>query len=260
MLKAQLWDNMQVITFATRSYEPAFEKIGKLSKLKEYISMNAKTRRRLTVVTGIIIISMIVVLAIVGGGASAKAISVAEAASGDYVDQRVEVSGNVVKNSFSTADDVLTFSIYDEEDESVTLQVRYEGGVSATFGNDVTAICTGTMDAQGVLQCSELVTKCPSKYETSTDALTVERFLGYGTQILDTTVKLKGVVQAGSQAAAGSDDRFVLGDTADANETVAVVFDGALSEETIADGATVVVTGNLVDDGKFHATNVALEG
>ena len=222
--------------------------------------MNAKAKQRLIVVTGIIVVLLAIVLAVVGGGASAKAISIAEAASGDYANQRVEVSGSVVHNSFSTTDDVLTFTIYDPEDETSTVQVRYEGGVSATFGNDVTAICTGKMDEAGVLQCSELVTKCPSKYESGTEALSVERYLGYGQQILDTTVKVKGVVQTGSQNAAGNGDRFALGDTDDASDVIGVMFDGALSDETVADGATVVVTGNSADDGKFHATHVALEG
>lgn len=222
--------------------------------------MNAKAKQRLIVVTGIIVVLMAIVLAVVGGGASAKAISIAEAASGDYANQRVEVSGSVVHNSFSTTDDILSFAIYDPEDETSTVQVRYEGGVSATFGNDVTAICTGKMDEAGILQCSELVTKCPSKYESGTEALTVERFLGYEQQILDTTVKLKGLVQAGSQNAAGTGDRFIVGDTLGAADVVSVVFDGALSDETVADGATVVLTGNLADDGKFHATYVALEG
>lgn len=222
--------------------------------------MNNKTKRRLIVVTGIIIVMLAIVLAVVGGGASAKTISIADAASGKFANQRVQVSGNVVQNSFSTANDVLTFSIYDPADESQTVQVRYEGGVSATFGNDVTAICTGKMDEQGVLQCSELVTKCPSKYESGTEALTVERLRDYGDTIIDATVKVKGIVQAQSQQAAGGDARFSIGDTDQDAQALAIRYDGALSDETIADGATVVITGNLAQDGTFNATHVALEG
>src|SRR5699024_939475 len=115
------------------------------------------------------------------GSSSAKSISIAEAAAGNYVDQKIQVSGNVVENSYETKDNVLTFSIYDPEgDASQQVKVRYEGGVSATFGNDVTAICTGKMGQDGVLNASELVTKCPSKYENATDALSVSQLIGYG--------------------------------------------------------------------------------
>lgn len=221
--------------------------------------MNKKMKRRMAVVTGVIVIVLIVVLAIVGSGTSAKSVSVAEAASGTYADQRIQVSGNVVDNSFSTVDDVLTFDIYDPEgDESVQLRVRYDGGVSATFGNDVTAICTGKMGADGVLAASELVTKCPSKYESGTDALDVAQLLGYGSDIRDTTVKVAGTVKAGTLSAAGQGDRLVLVGTDGAAE-LPVRFDGAIPD-AVADGSALVVTGSLQADGSFAATDVALEG
>ena len=130
--------------------------------------MNAKTKRRMVVVTGIIVVVLIVVLAVVGGNTSAKSVSIAEATTGQYADQRIQVSGNVVENSFATEDNVLTFDIYDPDGEAgQKLHVRYDGGVSATFGNDVTAICTGKIGADGVLLASELVTKCPVTARTS---------------------------------------------------------------------------------------------
>lgn len=220
--------------------------------------MNAKTKRRMVVVTGIIVIVLIVVLALVGGSTAAKSVSVAEAASGSMVNERVQVSGNVVENSYKTADNVLTFAIYDAEDASVQLPVSFEGGVAATFGNDVTAICTGKIGEDGVLHASELVTKCPSKYENATDALSVASLLDYGTSVLDKPVKVAGTVKAGSLKAAGQGDRFVLVD-ADGTTEIPVLFDDALSEE-IKDGSSLVLTGSLNSDSKFSATDVALEG
>ena len=233
----------------------------KMREPERYL-VNAKTKKRLAIVTGIIVIVMAVILAMVGSGSSAKTVSVAQAASGNYANQRVQVSGNVVENSYSTTGNVLTFSIYDPEDSSAPrLQVNYDGGVAATFGNDVTAICTGKMGTDGVLACSELVTKCPSKYESGTEALTVSRMLDYGDSITDKTLKVTGTVKSGSQTAAGTaTDRFVLVDASDATKTVSVTYDGALSSETTADGATVVLTGHMGSDGKFAATDVALEG
>lgn len=220
--------------------------------------MNTKTKRRMAVVTGIIIIVLIVILAVVGGNSSATTISVAEAASGQYADQKVQVSGNVVENSFTTESNVLLFDIYDPEgDPNTQVRIRYEGGVAATFGNDVTAICTGRFGSDGVLHASELVTKCPSKYENSSDSLSVAQLLGYGESVLDKPVKVAGIVKTGSLVAAGQGDRFTLAD-ADGGDELPVLFDNALSEE-VTDGSSLVLTGSLNADGKFVATNVALE-
>ena len=215
-------------------------------------------------VTGIIVIVLVVILAVVGGSGAAKSATVADAVAGKYADQKIQVTGNVVENSYATNDNVLTFAIYDKDgNPAEQLNVRYEGGVydgaaSSTFGNDVTAICTGKIAGDGVLHATELVTKCPSKYENASSALSVSRLLEYGDQVVDKPVKVSGTVQAGSLKAAGAGDRFVLADH-DSGKTLPVAFDGALSDE-IAEGSSLVITGSLSADGRFTATDVALEG
>lgn len=221
--------------------------------------MNTKTKRRMVVVTGVIVIVLVLILAVVGGTSSAKTVSVAEAATGNYVDQKVQVSGNVVENSFVTEGNVLTFDIYDPDgDMAQQLRVRYEGGVSATFGNDVTAICTGKVGEDGVMNASELVTKCPSKYENATDALTVSQLTGYGDEVVDKPVKVAGAVKDGTLQAAGAGDRLVLVDP-DNGEELPVEYDGAISDE-VKDGSSLVLTGSMNAQGKFTATDVAIEG
>ena len=221
--------------------------------------MNAKMKKRMIAVSGVIIIVLILVLAFVGGNTAATTMSIAEAAENPQAGQKVQVSGNVVQDSFSTSNDVLTFKIYDPEGDPATqLEVRYDGAASSTFGNDVTAICTGKINDAGVLECSELVTKCPSKYENADSALTVEQLLGYGESVYGNVVKVAGSVSAGSLKAAGQGDRFILVD-AETGDSMPVVFEGALSDG-IADGSAVVLTGSLGADGKFAATDVALEG
>lgn len=224
--------------------------------------MNSKTKKRLIGVSGVIVIVLILVLAFVGSGTAAKTVSVAEATEMPVSGQKIQVSGNVVPDSFATTNNVLTFKIYDPEGAPDTqLEVRYDGAASSTFGNDVTAICTGKIDDGGVLSCSELVTKCPSKYENAESALTVERLMEYGDSIVGKTVKVSGVVDGTSLKAAGQGDRFVIADGATGAEgnRLAVVYDGALSDE-VADGVSVVLTGSLNDEGKFMATDVAIEG
>ena len=221
--------------------------------------MNAKMKKRMIAVSGVIVIVLIWVLAFVGGNTAATTMSIAEAAENPQAGQKVQVSGNVVQDSFSTSNDVLTFKIYDPEGDPATqLEVRYDGAASSTFGNDVTAICTGKINDAGVLECSELVTKCPSKYENADSALTVEQLLGYGESVYGNVVKVAGSGGAGSLKAAGQGDRFILVD-AETGDSMPVVFEGALSDG-IADGSAVVLTGSLGADGKFAATDVALEG
>ncbi len=221
--------------------------------------MNTKMKRRLGVVTGVIVIVLIVVLAVVGGNSAARTVTVAEAAELKS-DAKIQVSGNVVENSFASNGDVLTFEIYDSEADpsgGTKLAVHYDGGVSATFGNEVTAICTGKKNSEGVLVCSELVTKCPSKYENAEGSLTIGRLLGYGDSIIDKPVKVSGSVKAGSLAGVNAAERFVITD-AETGDELHVKYDGALSDE-VADGSAVVLTGSISDSGAFVATDVALE-
>ena len=257
--------------------------------------MNSKAKRKLIVVTGIIIIVVIVVLAVVGSNGAARSVSVAQAASGDLAGQKIQVSGNVVQDSYEINNNVLTFSIYDKESgSSEQLRVRSEGSVSSTFGNDVTAICTGKIDDSGVLQTTEpIVTKCPSKYESNTSALSVEQLFGYGSKVYGKTVKVSAIISDNGLNSIESDVRFTLHDASKTNSQddtqgdvegsaqggvnssgaglnagtsgnqgstsadLPVCYTGAMPDN-IAANSEVVVTGSLNEDGKFYATDVAL--
>lgn len=221
--------------------------------------MAASQKQRFIVVGGIVVIVVIAMLAFFSANTAVKVMTVEEASQPNAIGQRVEVTGNVVNNSFDVDGDILTFRIADPDDPGHDLSVSYDQGVSATFGNGVTAICTGTVQDDGVLKCSELVTKCPSKYETATDALTVERLLGYGDAIFDKTVKVQGVVKAGTLADATAGERFILADADGAAFEIPVQYQGALSDE-VKDGTPVVLLGDLTAEGVFNATEVALEG
>lgn len=226
--------------------------------------MNTKTRRRLAIVTGLIVIIVVAVLAVVGGAGAARGITVAQALEGTLDGERVQVTGAVVDGSYEFSDDGVTFAIRDAQDSAGgALQVRYRGAASSTFGNGVTAICTGVLSSEGagvVLDANEMVTQCPSKYESATDALGVTRLLDYGGEIVGTTVKVTGSVRAGSVSAAGAaSERLVLLDAEDGATALPIAFDGALPEGVV-DGASIVATGSLSADGSFLATDVALEG
>ena len=220
--------------------------------------MNTQLKRRVFVVSGIIVVVLVVVLAVVASSTGYKTMSVAQALSEEYRDTRVQVSGVVVNDSYVIEGTTLRFAIYDPEgDQSQHLSIEYEGGVSATFGNQVTAICTGTINAEGVLECTELVTKCPSKYETATDALTVSQILGYDSSVVETKhLKITGFVKPASIGSIEAAERFILVDEA-SGEELPVIFTGALSED-ITDNSILVVSGALMETGQFDATEVAI--
>jgi cytochrome c-type biogenesis protein CcmE len=46
-----------------------------------------------------------------------------------------------------------------------TIVVRYDGVVPDTFKDDAEVIVTGTLGSDGTFQASDLLAKCPSKYE-----------------------------------------------------------------------------------------------
>lgn len=223
--------------------------------------MNTKTKRRLVVVTGIVVILIVIVLAVVGGSSAAKTVTVAQALEGSNNGQRVQVTGTVVDNSYATEGSTLTFDIYDPDgNANDTLHIVYNGSASSTFGNGVQAICTGTLSQDGrTVNCTELVTKCPSKYENASEALTVSRLLDYGSSIESKTVKVTGVIKAGSLADVSSDVRFVAVDADDTSVEMPVHFDGGIPDG-VGEGTEVVLTGWLDADGTFTATEVAQKG
>jgi cytochrome c-type biogenesis protein CcmE len=218
-------------------------------------------KHRLIAISGVIIIVLVVVLAVVASGSASTTVTVAQASDASQIgNKKIQVTGTVVTDSYSISGDTLKFAIYDPDgDQSQHLNVEYDGGVAATFGNGVSAICTGRLNPDVTLLATDLVTQCPSKYESSTSAVTVSQLLGYGSSIVDMPIKITGPVVAGSLQPVGGNERFAIADLNDATQTLAIQYNGALPD-TVTDGVTVVLTGSLSADGSFACTNVALEG
>jgi len=209
------------------------------------------------VVSGVLVIVFVIVLAVVAGSSGYTIVSVAEALEPSQRETRVQVTGRVVTDSSSIEGNTLSFALYDPDGSpEKQLKVVYEGGVSATFGNQVTAICTGMIDAEGVLIASELVTKCPSKYESATDALSVSQLLGYGSAVVGKPLKIAGVVKPGSLGSIDREARLVLRDEVSLEE-LPILFGGALPDD-IGDNTELVITGSLNSDGQLEATDIAL--
>jgi cytochrome c-type biogenesis protein CcmE len=218
--------------------------------------LNKQLKKRLIIVTLIIVVVSVITLAYVGSSGVSKVVSVAQARTGEFADQRVQISGTVVDNSFTTTNSSLTFAMYDaDRDASEVLNVVYNGPVSTTFGNGIVAICTGKLDANGILQATELITKCPSKYESAEGSVTALYLNENAARMVGQDVKLAGYIKTGSLAAAQSAERFIVYSQ---GAEVRVAFAGALPD-AVVDEAAVVVSGALDASGLFVATDVALE-
>ena len=217
--------------------------------------MNSQAKKRLTLVGLIVVVVALLLFAFLGSGGTAKALSVGDAASGEYEGKKVQVSGTVVDGSYTTEGTSAVFEITDEDDTTQVLDVTYDGALPATFGNGVTAICTGVVE-DGGLTCSELITKCPSKYESAEGSITVATLLSNAGAYTGTEVKLAGYVTAGTIAGIDADVRFTVNSQ---GSSVDVAYDGALPDG-LEDGSAVVVTGVLAEGGElFEATDVALD-
>ena len=216
--------------------------------------MNRSAKRRLVVVGGIIVVAMLVIVAIAGSGGAASSLSIADVVSGDYRGKKVQVSGSVVADSLTSEGSTALFEIQPEEGSAAasgqeTLTVRYDGALPATFGTGVVAICTGTVESDNTLAATELVTKCPSKYESAEGSLTVKGLLDQGDSMVGVDTKVCGYVR-GEVNAVDADVRFVIESQ---GFSMDVAWDGGMDED-VTDGTAVVVTGQLSEDGTFVAS------
>lgn len=100
---------------------------------------------------------------------STPTLSVAQAlARGEDDLQRVRLFGKVLPRDIALRDDNLgvAFVVADETDPAVSMPVDFRGAVPDTFKEGAEVILKGDWDkGAGVFRASQLVTKCPSKYE-----------------------------------------------------------------------------------------------
>lgn len=225
--------------------------------------MNKRAKTRLIGVTAIILLAVVAMVASgVFGDNTAYYRTVPEiAADTELVGERVKVGGVVVAGSWDQKQNPMSFVIRDEGDAEQTgpeLQVVYNGAVPATFGDGVTAIITGELGDDGTINATEMITKCPSKYESAEGAMPIADLKNRGEDMVGKTVKATGYVKAGTIVPPGGDTRFVVTNDADGGAEVGVSYAGALPEGMV-DGSKIVLTGAIEDDGLFVATQVAME-
>lgn len=218
--------------------------------------MNKRARNRLIGVTAIILIAAAAIMATVsGGGAYSRTVSDV-AGNTEMAGERIKVSGEVVAGSWDRKANPMRFEIRDEKAAAgaPTIKVEYSGGVPSTFGDGVVAVVTGDLSEDaGLIVSDDMITKCPSKYESAEGALTVAGLLA---QTAAGYKPVSAYVVADSIAPATGDIRFKVADP-DGGPELPISFAGALPDG-MKDGSFVVLGGNLEPDGVYVATSVAL--
>lgn len=218
--------------------------------------MNKRARNRLIGVTAIILIlaAVLLVTLLPSGGSYSQTVK-SIASDSKLVGTRVKVTGTVVADSWDKKTNPMVFKIREEgATGGPEIKVIYDGSAPNTFGNDTVAILTGTVEKDGVIQANEMLTKCPSKYETKSDAGTVADLLSAP---VDSPMRVQGYLKPGSLKDASAASRFVLASTAaGTGKSVPIAFSGSMPAGA-KDGAQLVVFGKM-QNGAFAATEVAL--
>lgn len=224
--------------------------------------MNKRAKQRLI---GVTILIFVAIGALIGltrlGNATATPVTIADVVSdGSLVGKQVEVTGQVVAGSWISGSKPFVFEIEDAEaDDSGRIRVVWDDVVPGSFGDGTTATVTGTIAEDGSVDAKYLVTKCPSKYESATGALTVNDVINRADELAGAaTLKVTGYVVAGSIKGAGAPVRFQIADDTGDATALDVAFGGGLPDE-LTDGSKVVITGSLEDDGVFQCAEVALD-
>ena len=223
--------------------------------------MNSRARNRLIGISAILIILIGAALVYFFNFGAAHNLTVSEIyGNEEFIGKTIKVSGVVVGGSWDKNTNPMTFKLADVDDDGTGPQISivYSGQIPATFGDGVEAIITGELQAGNIVKSNDMITKCPSKYESSDDAYGVAQLREKQDTMVDIPVRVSGVIKAGSIVPPGGAVRFVMVDKDDPSVELNVRFDEGIPEE-ISDGSTVVVTGELDTNHAFNATVVALE-
>ncbi|MDC3414546.1 cytochrome c maturation protein CcmE [Aquibacillus sp. 3ASR75-11] len=90
-----------------------------------------------------------------------------KAEQGQIAGKPIKLSGKIVGDSIEFDSDkiLLTFELRGEENKEFRVPIQYEGAKPDTLNDGWEAIVTGKLSPNGKLVATELLVKCPSKYE-----------------------------------------------------------------------------------------------
>jgi len=83
-----------------------------------------------------------------------------------FADKNVRVAGNVTEGTIERQGTNLKFTMSDGPND---LNVVYKGVIPDTFKAGIQAVVLGKLNSDGIFEATELLAKCPSKYEPVDD-------------------------------------------------------------------------------------------
>ncbi len=89
----------------------------------------------------------------------------AEAMRVDIGDREFRLKGNVVADSLMARDGALNEHVFALIADGSQATVHYSGPLPDTFGDDAEVIALGRYLEDGTFQATEVIAKCPSRYE-----------------------------------------------------------------------------------------------
>ena len=80
----------------------------------------------------------------------------------NFADRNVRVAGNVTDGTIERQGTTLKFTMAEGQN---SLSVVYKGMVPDSFKAGIEAVVLGKLNSEGIFEATELLAKCPSKYE-----------------------------------------------------------------------------------------------
>ncbi|MDO8687167.1 MAG: cytochrome c maturation protein CcmE [Dehalococcoidales bacterium] len=84
----------------------------------------------------------------------------------NFADKNVRVTGNVTAGTIERQGSTLKFTMTDGQNN---LQVVYQGVVPDSFKAGIVAVVQGKLNPTGIFEATQLLARCPSKYEPVDD-------------------------------------------------------------------------------------------
>jgi len=226
--------------------------------LTEEFTMNSRVRNRLIGISAVLVIVAIAGVAFMFFNGTSLSLSVERLYnSPQYIGETVQLSGTVVAGSWDRQSNPMTFRVFNEDSDSdAEITAVFNGVPPANFGDGTGVIITGDITEENKIVSSQMVTVCPSRYETSDNAIPVADLFNSEMNMTGIPVRVSARVVDGSIAEPGADIRLVVHDIENTGIELPVAFSGGLAD-SVMDGVPVVLTGTMNEDGVFEASVVA---
>ena len=221
--------------------------------------MNSRARNRLigiSAVLGIVVVSGLVFLFFNGTSLSLD-VDRLYTSGNRYVGETVQLSGTVVAGSWDRQSNPMQFKVFNEDSGTdAEISVVYLGAPPANFGDGTGTIITGVVEGDNTIVSERMVTVCPSRYDTSDNAVSVADLFDGDMDMTDIPVRVSARVVNDSITPPGTEVRLVVHDIENPSVELPVIYSGGLAN-SVSDGVAVVLTGHLNAEGAFEAEIVA---